>query len=121
MAKSTSYIRQSKQTPAMSPPHAHTSGIVSSIHPQDEDEDDICPICEGACTCNNKAAPPTPPPFEFSSRQTHIQISPQALPPQSIHAHSTTAAPLKIKLTIPATLLSRSHLPTAEDSMAPSK
>ena len=103
----------------MSPPHAHTSGIVSSMHQldEDEDDDDICPICEGACTCNNKTAPPMPAPLASSSRQTHIQISSQS---PSVHAYPATAAPLKIKLTIPATLLSRSRYPTSDDP-APSK
>jgi len=120
MAKSTSYIRQNKQTSAMSPPHTHTSGVVSSVHQLDEDDDDICPICEGDCTCNNKASPPIPTPLPSSSRQTHIQTLPQALPSPSLHTHTTVAAPLKIKLTIPATLLSRTRLPTSEDHPAPS-
>src|SRR6266850_1838454 len=111
-----SLVRQNKQTSAMSPPHAHTSGIVSSLHPQDEDDDDICPICEGACTCNNKIAPPIPAPLASSSRQTHISIAPQALSSPSLHPHPTVAPPLKIKLTIPATLLLRSRLPTSEDA-----
>jgi hypothetical protein len=84
---------------------------------EDDDDDDICPICEGACTCNNKTAPPMPAPLVSSSRQTHIQISPQST---SVHAYPVTAAPLKIKLTIPATLLSRSRYPTSDDP-APSK
>jgi hypothetical protein len=105
----------------MSPPHAHTSGIVSSMHQLDDDDDDICPICEGACTCNNKTAPPIPAPFASSSRQTHIQISPQSLPSPSVHGHPATTAPLKIKLTIPATLLSRNRYSTSNDPTAPSK
>ncbi|KAI0296003.1 hypothetical protein BC826DRAFT_1104055 [Russula brevipes] len=105
----------------MSPPHAHTSGIVSSMHQLDEDDDDICPICEGACTCNNKTALPITTPPTSSSRQTHIQISPQTFPSSSINARSATVAPLKIKLTIPATLLSRSRLLTSEDLTPPSK
>jgi hypothetical protein len=105
----------------MSPPHAHTSGIVSSLHPQDEDEDDICPICEGACTCNNKIASPIPAPLASSSRQTHVSIVPQALSSPSLRPHPTIAPPLRIKLTIPATLLSRNRLPTSEDLTVPSK
>ncbi len=104
----------------MSPAHAHTSGMVSSMHQLDDDDDDICPICEGACTCNNQTSPPIPAPFASSSRQTHIQISPQSLPSPSVHAHTATA-PLKIKLTIPATLLSRSRCSTSDDPTSPSK
>jgi len=109
-----SSVRQNKQTFAMSPPRAHTLGIVPSLHQLDEDDDDICPICEGACTCNNKPAPP-PAPLASSSRRTHIQISPQTPPSPSVHIHATTATPLKIKLTIPPALLSRSRLPPSED------
>jgi hypothetical protein len=107
----------------MSPPHAHTSGIVSSMHQleDDDDDDDICPICEGACTCNNKTAPPIPASLASSSRQTHIQPSPQSLPSPSVHAYPAAAAPLKIKLTIPPTLLARSRCPTSDDPKAPSK
>jgi hypothetical protein len=109
----------------MSPPHAHTSGMISSMHQldddDDDDDDDICPICEGACTCNNKTAPPIPAPLASSSRQTHIQISPQSLPSPSVHGHPATTAPLKIKLTIPATLLSRSRYSTSDNPTAPSK
>ena len=105
----------------MSPPHAHTSGVVSSMHQlDDDDDDDICPICEGACTCNNKTAPSIPAPFASASRQTHIQISPQSLSSPSVHGHTPTA-PLKIKLTIPAALLSRSRCSTSDDTTAPSK
>ncbi|KAF8271593.1 hypothetical protein EI94DRAFT_1720136 [Lactarius quietus] len=43
----------------MSSPHTRTSGMDSSVHQVDEEEDDdICPICEGACTCNTKIIPP---------------------------------------------------------------
>ena len=109
----------------MSPPHAHTLGLVSSTHhleeEEEEDDDDICPICEGACTCNNKTAPPIAAPFASSSHQTHSQLSPQLIPSPSVHAYTATPAPLKIKLTIPATLLSRSRCPTSDDPTTPSK
>jgi hypothetical protein len=87
----------------------------------DDDDDEICPICEGACTCNNKTAPQIPASFASSSRQTHIQISPQSFPSPSVHAYPATTTPLKIKLTIPANLLSRSRCPTSDDPAAPSK
>lgn len=102
----------------MSPPHTPTSGVPTLVHQLDEDDDDICPICEGACTCNNKAPPPIPTPLPSSSRQIHIQTLPHALPSPSLHTHTSVATPLKIKLTIPATLLSRTRLPTSEDRSA---
>ncbi|KAI0305936.1 hypothetical protein B0F90DRAFT_1666084 [Multifurca ochricompacta] len=105
----------------MSPPHAHTTGIISSMQQVDEDDDDICPICEGACTCNNKPIVSVSAPFAPSSRPTHNQTSSQALPSSSVHTHPSTPAPLKIKLTIPTTLLARTRLPTSKNVTPPSK
>ncbi|KAI0272674.1 hypothetical protein BC834DRAFT_840888 [Gloeopeniophorella convolvens] len=98
----------------MSPPHAYTTGVISSMHHSDDEDDDICPICEGACTCNNnKLAPPVAVPVASTSRQTHTQIPLQSLSSPPIPTHPVTAAPLKIKLTIPATLLARARLSTS--------
>ena len=105
----------------MSPPHANTSGTITSIHHLDEEDDDICPICEGACTCNNKSAASTSSPITPASHQIQYRISPDTLPSQTVHTQSTTSAPLKIKLTIPATLLTRSRPYTSKDPNPPSK
>jgi hypothetical protein len=105
----------------MSSPHPYTSGIVPSIHQLDEEDDDICPICEGACTCNNKSTVPTSVPFSSTSRQTHNRTFPDVPPSSTPHTHPATSASLKIKLTIPATLLTRSHPPTLKGPAPPSK
>jgi hypothetical protein len=105
----------------MSPSHPHISGIIPSIHQLDEEDDDICPICEGACTCNNKSTVPTSVPFSSASYHTHNRISPDVLPSSTAHTHSAPSASLKIKLTIPATLLTRSRPPTLKGPASPSK
>ncbi|KAG6884594.1 hypothetical protein C0993_009761 [Termitomyces sp. T159_Od127] len=33
-----------------------------SLLPQDDDDDDICPVCDGQCTCNTNNPPPPPRP-----------------------------------------------------------
>jgi hypothetical protein len=91
------------------------------MHQLDEEDDDICPICEGACTCNNKSAVPTSAPFASANYQTRNRISPDALPSPTVQTHSATSSPLKIKLTIPATLLTRSRPPTSKDPASSSK
>ena len=99
-------VRQNRQTAAMSSPHTRTSGgMHSSVHQLDEEEDDdICPICEGACTCNTNTKTIVP--------QSQNQTSSQIIPSSSVPTHSATVAPLKIKLTISAALLTR--LPTSK-------
>ena len=104
-------VRQNRQTAAMSSPHTRTSGgMDSSVHQLDEEEDDdICPICEGACTCNTNTKTIVP--------QSQNQTSSQITPSSSVPAHSATVAPLKIKLTISAALLTR--LPTSKAPTTP--
>ncbi|KAJ3576463.1 hypothetical protein NP233_g424 [Leucocoprinus birnbaumii] len=73
---------------------------------QEEDEDDICPVCDGECTCDNKPrAPPQPMSlnqyslsYAGSSSSSTISSIPRSLPKPS-------PPPLKIKLTVPPNLL----------------
>ena len=112
--------RQNRQTSAMSSPHTHTSGMDSSVHQVDEEDDDICPICEGACTCNSKTIVPIPIPCPSSSPQAQNQTTSQIIPSPSVPTRSATVAPLKIKLTISAALLTRTRLPISK-APSPSK
>ncbi|KAJ7695115.1 hypothetical protein B0H17DRAFT_1329754 [Mycena rosella] len=94
-----------QQTPAMSPSHPHTVGAAAAITlARYEDEDnDICPVCDGECTCANKP------------RTVHTtSTSSSSMPPGPI-ASSSTAPPvvmpklpsLKIRLTIPPSMLGK--------------
>lgn len=47
---------QNHQAPSMSSPHSNTRTAPISH----DDEDDICPICESECTCDNNKLPITP-------------------------------------------------------------
>ncbi|KAF5369216.1 hypothetical protein D9757_010043 [Collybiopsis confluens] len=71
----------------MSPAHPHTVTIVA----EDDDDNDICPVCDGQCTCN-----------------IYQNNSPQSLPPPS-PARDPPKPVLKIKL--PAALLKRNPPP----------
>ncbi|KAF7356834.1 hypothetical protein MVEN_01019000 [Mycena venus] len=79
-----------QQTPAMSPSHPHTvRGVAASpLMPQEDEDNDICPVCDGECTCANKPRPSLPPRQRF-------QLSPRKHPS------------LKIRLTIPPSMLGK--------------
>lgn len=94
----------------MSPPHAGAqaapqSALLNSL--ADEDEDDICPVCESECTCRNRDNPPSVgrssvPIRTFTSSSTSSS-QPHAPPSQ-------TTQPLKIRLTVPPNLKFRKNL-----------
>ncbi|THH19444.1 hypothetical protein EW146_g1725 [Bondarzewia mesenterica] len=89
----------------MSPPHAYTLGVATGI-PIPDDDDDICPVCEGECTCYSTSiattTQPTPTP------RTTITV-PSARP-SSTATSASSRGPLKIKLTVPPGLLARARL-----------
>ncbi|KAF8998577.1 hypothetical protein BDQ17DRAFT_809622 [Cyathus striatus] len=111
------------QNPLMSPPHPHTPGVI--IH-QDDDDSDICPVCDGECTCSSpqiiQRPDDHPPPHH------HVPISmaelsklyaaspPSAPSPTRATLHSPPAPKpsLKIKLTVPQSMLvkKKSETPT---------
>ncbi|KAJ6581235.1 hypothetical protein B0H19DRAFT_1114337 [Mycena capillaripes] len=114
--------------PAMPPSHPHTvGGVAASPFMREEDEDnDICPVCDGECTCANKPRP--------VHTITHASSSSSSIPAAPI-APSSTAPPvimpklpsLKIRLTIPPSMLdkrrasfskSKSVVPTTSASAA---
>ncbi len=91
----------------MSPSRPHTVGGVVEPPLQDED-DDICPVCESDCTCGNRQGLDAP-----------SATNPPILPPPPLPA-SSTRLPLKIKLTLPPHLKIRQDpVSTAVDNFAP--
>ncbi|KAF9078115.1 hypothetical protein BDP27DRAFT_1310800 [Rhodocollybia butyracea] len=84
MAKNRILLNPDQHPSVMSSPRAHTVSIVA----EDDDDNDICPVCDGECTCSNN----TPPIY-------------QQLPPRTTtsSAHDLPRPVLKIKL--PANLL----------------
>ncbi|KAG1831300.1 hypothetical protein EV424DRAFT_1372699 [Suillus variegatus] len=98
---------QKQSPPAMSPSLIHSAGAaVNSLSQDDEDDSDICPVCDGDCTCDNKPRPPPAPiasnglarPVVASSSTAHVPVMPS----------------LKIKFTVPASMQNRARLLTSQ-------
>ena len=91
----------------MPPPRAHImntgprSSLASHSPLQDDDDDldDICPVCESECTCRKKPAPSVAPLLSASSTPSSAPSNP---PPATAGKR-----PLKIKLTLPPNLKAR--------------
>ncbi|TDL23663.1 hypothetical protein BD410DRAFT_786910 [Rickenella mellea] len=107
--------KQLPQTAAMSPPHTYTSlgaalgsNTTLTLPQDDQDEDDICPVCESECTCDNRprhisinTANNTP------SHTYHAAGSLPAANPNKESPQSITTPSLKIKLTLPPSFQAR--------------
>ena len=89
-----------KHTPSPAP--SHTIDAVVSPFSQEEDEDnDICPVCDGECTCDLKQRPLPP---LISARKSPVRFN------TSPHSKLTRPS-LKIKLTVPQSLLGKRRAP----------
>lgn len=122
-------------------PHSHTvSAVAGQASLEEEEDNDICPVCDGECTCSNDVSRnvSTPQPIatvtgpmsmEELSRQYKVVTSSstptsQQRTPQ-LHQHSVPkpSAPkpsLKIKLTVPQSLLAkRRATPSTETTPRP--
>ncbi|KAJ6485921.1 hypothetical protein C8R45DRAFT_286692 [Mycena sanguinolenta] len=104
-------------TPAVSPSHPHTvRGVAASPLMSQEDEDDICPVCDGECTCTNKSRP-----VHITSTTTNAVASssrisaPVASSSTTAHAGAPKPSSLKIRLTIPPSMLGK-RLPSFNKS-----
>ncbi|KAL4063216.1 hypothetical protein V8B97DRAFT_1916851 [Scleroderma yunnanense] len=83
-------------------PHSliSSAGVsVSHLSPGDDEDNDICPVCDGDCTCNNKPHLPTP---IASCGSAHYVTIATGSTNSSEHAPGTQ--PLKIKLTVPPSM-----------------
>ncbi|KAJ7880299.1 hypothetical protein B0H14DRAFT_2707307 [Mycena olivaceomarginata] len=95
-------------TPAMPPSHPHTvRGVVASPLMPQEDEDDICPVCDGECTCTNKSRP-VHPTSTTNAAASSSSASAAPRPP----APTPKLPSLKIRLTIPPSMLGNRRLPS---------
>ncbi|KAI5894853.1 uncharacterized protein SCHCODRAFT_02217359 [Schizophyllum commune H4-8] len=98
----------------MSPPRPYTakSVAVSSYNPSANDDEDIdldlCPVCDGECTCNNNKPPPARV-FLAPAHENRTNVhAPTPEPTPSTSAPPTPKLPsLKIKLTVPPSLLDK--------------
>lgn len=87
-----------------------TGASLNPLSPED-DEDDICPVCESECTCQNRSRP--------SQTNSISATAASGLSTSTFNAYSATPSgstntsglqSLKIKLTLPPSLKHRSHL-----------
>lgn len=75
-----------------------TAASLNPFSPED-DEDDICPVCESECTCQNRAR---------SSQTNSISVNAATGPSTStFNGYSNGLQSLKIKLTLPSSLKHR--------------
>lgn len=85
-------------TPAMPPVHTYTV--------DDDDEGDICPVCDGECTCT-----PLPSnPLSMAELSLKYPISSPSSGNSYPPSTSTPTPPLKIKLSIPPSMLANRRL-----------
>ena len=76
-------------------PNRTVAVVVNHLSPDDDEDNDICPVCDGDCTCNNR---PRPLPPSVSHGNARFVATPTA---SMVSAHALGAQPLKIKLTVP--------------------
>ncbi|KXN81525.1 hypothetical protein AN958_04462 [Leucoagaricus sp. SymC.cos] len=90
----------------MPPTHPHTVNAPQSMYIQDDDDGDICPVCDGECTCDNK---PRVAQQSLSLNQYSLQYagssSSSIISSIPVSPPKPSLAPLKIKLTVPPNLL----------------
>lgn len=82
---------------SMSLSQQHTVGVVTNHYPHDdEDDNDICPVCDGECTCEKNSFPRGPISMnDYARYQPSTSLTPLPKPT------------LKIKLTVPQGMLAK--------------
>ena len=106
--------------PTMPPPRSIVAGGLpasSSLSPLDDD-DDICPVCDGECTCRTRAGPSSKPAPAPSASSSAAAPPASALPQKQRQPPPSAPYPLKIKLTVPPNLKFR-KLAAASSSSEP--
>ncbi|KAF8845234.1 hypothetical protein BDN67DRAFT_557288 [Paxillus ammoniavirescens] len=78
----------------------YTAGVgVNPLLPDDDEDNDICPVCDGDCTCNNR---PHLPALSVSSGSAQYVAAQNASTGSSGHVPGVQS--LKIKLTVPPSM-----------------
>lgn len=85
-------------------PNRTVAVAVNHLSPDDDEDNDICPVCDGDCTCNNR---PRPLPPSVSHGSARFVATPTVSTASS--AHALGAQPLKIKLTVPLSIQNKSR------------
>ncbi|KAG9312887.1 hypothetical protein JVU11DRAFT_6320 [Chiua virens] len=86
-------------------PRSPSRTVVAAVnHPSlDDDDDDICPVCDGDCTCNNRFPPLSSTSFGNAYSATIPSIS------TTSSGHVPAVKPLKIKLTVPPSIQNKAR------------
>ncbi|PFH51055.1 hypothetical protein AMATHDRAFT_60095 [Amanita thiersii Skay4041] len=100
----------------------NTVGVVNNLNQDDDDDDDndICPVCDGECTCNNNKPPRPIGPIsmnEYATQYAPSTSTPHHYPTTS--SHSSSKPTLKIKLTVPQSLLAKRRATLLSSSSTP--
>lgn len=77
---------------------------VNPLSLDDDEDNDICPVCDGDCTCNNR---PRPLPLSVGHGSARFVTTPTASTSSS--AHAPGVQPLKIKLTVPPSIQNKAR------------
>ncbi|KAG6381521.1 hypothetical protein JVT61DRAFT_106 [Boletus reticuloceps] len=85
-------------------PNRTVAVAVNHISPDDDEDNDICPVCDGDCTCNNG---PHPLPPNVSHGNARFVATPTASTASS--APALRAQPLKIKLIVPPSIQNKAR------------
>ena len=85
-------------------PNRTVAVAVNHLSPDDDEDNDICPVCDGDCTCNNR---PRPLPPSITHGSACFVATPTASTVSS--AHVLGAQPLKIKLTVPPSIQNKAR------------
>ncbi|KAG5654362.1 hypothetical protein H0H81_003820 [Sphagnurus paluster] len=85
--------------------------VIPSPTLYDDDDNDICPVCDGECACDNKpqSAAPTAP-LSMSQLASRSHLPPKPLLPS-----------LKIKLTVPQSMLGKRRAPPSKPDLIPKR
>ncbi|EDR05648.1 uncharacterized protein LACBIDRAFT_294798 [Laccaria bicolor S238N-H82] len=122
MHKNRFNMQHPKQTALpMSPSYPYTvDPFLTNQNQDDEDDNDICPVCDGECTCDNK--PRSSAPLSMAELSLQYARSTSASMPISAPTPppSKPALPsLKIKFTVPPSLLGKRRALLANKSKNP--
>ncbi|KAF7797198.1 hypothetical protein EIP86_008390 [Pleurotus ostreatoroseus] len=100
----------------MPPPRTFIVGASSAATPLSplDDDDDICPVCDGECTCRSRAGPSTARPVTTLSLPS-TSATTSSLSQKQRHAPQSAPYPLKIKLTVPPNLRFRKYTSSDDD------
>ncbi|KAG8745002.1 hypothetical protein FRC10_009110 [Ceratobasidium sp. 414] len=95
----------------MPPARAHTVAVsrTHTVLDGPEDEEDICPVCEGECTCNNVVESVTASSFAEFNRQAQAKSNTLNLPPHT----STNSSPSTSNTTSATTSSNPTKFPSA--------